>query len=166
MNTRCTCEKDILALPLFEDCEQVTTWRVLRGLLYSHSDIVFNNPIELYWIATINKYFNMGCVTFRSLCVTRTLLDIVHCLRYIWFSRRFGSWLYSRLQVIGCHDTRRFGSWLYSCQLIGCINIMTTSHHEDWSIVNSRNVENQIYLRQWTMSNIMFLLWINHCRKS
>jgi hypothetical protein len=27
------------------------------------------NPIELYWIATINKYFNMGCVTFRSLCI-------------------------------------------------------------------------------------------------
>jgi hypothetical protein len=48
---------------------QVTTWRDLRGLLYSHSDIVClliqSNCIELH---TINKYFNMGCVTFRSLC--------------------------------------------------------------------------------------------------
>jgi hypothetical protein len=36
--------------------EQVTTW---RGLLCSHSGIVCINPIELYWIATINKYFNI-----------------------------------------------------------------------------------------------------------
>jgi hypothetical protein len=39
------------------------------GLLYSHSDIVFIDPIELYWIATINKYFNMRCVTFQTLCI-------------------------------------------------------------------------------------------------
>jgi hypothetical protein len=56
-NTRYTREKDTLALQLVEDNwrEQVTTWRDLRGLLYSHSDIVFINPIEMYWIATINK---------------------------------------------------------------------------------------------------------------
>jgi hypothetical protein len=47
--------------------EQVTTWRDRRRLLCSHSDIVFNNPIELYWIATIYRYFNMRCVTFRLL---------------------------------------------------------------------------------------------------
>jgi hypothetical protein len=29
---------------------------------------VFINPIKLYWIAAINKYFNMGCMTFRSPC--------------------------------------------------------------------------------------------------
>jgi hypothetical protein len=49
---------------------QVTTWRDLRGLLYNHSDIVCLriNSTGLYWMATINKYFNMGCVTFRSPC--------------------------------------------------------------------------------------------------
>jgi hypothetical protein len=41
----------------------------MRGQLYSHSNIVFINPIELYWIATIKKYFNMGCVTLWSLCI-------------------------------------------------------------------------------------------------
>jgi hypothetical protein len=49
--------------------EQVTTWRDLRGLLYSQSNTVFINPIELYWIAAINKYFKTGSVTFRSLCM-------------------------------------------------------------------------------------------------
>jgi hypothetical protein len=43
--------------------EQVTTWRA--------SDIeLFVNPTVLYWIATINKYFDMGCVTFRSPCIS------------------------------------------------------------------------------------------------
>jgi hypothetical protein len=31
--------------------------------------------------------------------------DIVHCMRYIRYTRRFRSWLYSRLQVIFSHDT-------------------------------------------------------------
>jgi hypothetical protein len=34
-----------------------------------------------------------------SLHYTNTVLDIVHCLRCIWYTRRFGIWLYSRLQV-------------------------------------------------------------------
>jgi hypothetical protein len=34
--------------------------------LVCHSSIMFINPIELYWIATINKYFNMCCATFQS----------------------------------------------------------------------------------------------------
>jgi hypothetical protein len=32
-----------------------------------------------------------------------TMLTTVHCLRHIWYARRFGSCFYSRLQVIGCH---------------------------------------------------------------
>jgi hypothetical protein len=32
-------------------------------------------------------------------------LDAVHCLRNICYARRFGSWLYFLLQVIGYHDT-------------------------------------------------------------
>jgi hypothetical protein len=48
-----------------------TTDRLARRRLCSHSDIVFINPVELYWIATINKYFNMDCLTFRSFCVYR-----------------------------------------------------------------------------------------------
>jgi hypothetical protein len=50
--------------------EQVTTWRDLGGLLCSLSDMFFN-PIQLYWIGTINKYFNMGWVTFRSPCTSQ-----------------------------------------------------------------------------------------------
>jgi hypothetical protein len=34
-----------------------------------------------------------------------TMLDFTHCLKYIWYTRRFGSWLYSRLQVIVYHCT-------------------------------------------------------------
>jgi hypothetical protein len=49
--------------------EQVTTWSDLYVLLCSHGDIVFPNPSELYWIGTINKYFNVGCVTCWSLCI-------------------------------------------------------------------------------------------------
>jgi hypothetical protein len=95
--------------------EQVTTWRDLRGLSYSHSDIVFINPIELYWIATINDYFNTGCVTFRSPSTTlfaRQRTCGVTC--WIW---RFVPWahvcvrsnsdLYEHLlQSVPCRDNR------------------------------------------------------------
>jgi hypothetical protein len=37
-----------------------------------------------------------------------TTLDILHYLMYTWYTRRFGSWLYSRFQVIGCHYTDAF----------------------------------------------------------
>jgi hypothetical protein len=36
------------------------------------------------------------------------MLNIVHCLRHILYTRRFGSWLYSRLQATGCHYTDNF----------------------------------------------------------
>jgi hypothetical protein len=60
------------------------------------------------------------------------MLDIAHCLMHIWDTRRFGSWLYSCLQLSKVYlknttfqelallpssvvwDTWRFGSWLYS----------------------------------------------------
>jgi hypothetical protein len=48
-------------------------------------EYVFINPIELYWIKTINKYFNMGCVTFRSL---RTFLSYIINEPFFYF---FGS---------------------------------------------------------------------------
>jgi thiamine monophosphate kinase len=31
------------------------------------------------------------------------MLSIVQCMRTILYTRCFGSWLYCRLQVIGCH---------------------------------------------------------------
>jgi hypothetical protein len=40
--------------------------------------------------------------------VRNTVFGIVHCLRYIKYTRRFGSFLYYRLQVIGCHCTDSF----------------------------------------------------------
>jgi hypothetical protein len=68
MNTRCTCEKDIPALRLLKD-----NWRTGASRLQHDvtcvgackvTAILCVNPIRLYWTATINKYFNMGCVTF------------------------------------------------------------------------------------------------------
>jgi hypothetical protein len=74
MNTRCTCEKDILALRMLKDNWRTGASRLqhdvdLRGPLYSHSDIVCW-LIQSNRIATISKYFNMGCMTFRSPCTT------------------------------------------------------------------------------------------------
>jgi hypothetical protein len=42
-------------------------------LIQSQRYCVFINPVELYWIAAINKYFNMGCVTFGSSCISSHL---------------------------------------------------------------------------------------------
>jgi hypothetical protein len=87
MNTRYTCEKDILALHPSEDNrrtgEQVTTWRDLRGLLYSHSDtvclLIQSNCMELQ--QSINAvFFNMGCVTFRLLCIFNISLHTKSCI--------------------------------------------------------------------------------------
>jgi hypothetical protein len=59
------------------DCWKTTDRLVRAGyntmwpawaLVWSQRYCVFINPIELYWIATINKYFNMGCMTFLSPC--------------------------------------------------------------------------------------------------
>jgi hypothetical protein len=52
------------------------------------------------------------------------MLEIVNCLRYIWYTRRFGSWLYSRFQAIVCHDTN-----IYFCFIIiikNLIELVTT----------------------------------------
>jgi hypothetical protein len=43
------------------------TWPVWT-FMQSQRYYVFINPFELHWIVTISKYFNMGCVTFRSPC--------------------------------------------------------------------------------------------------
>jgi hypothetical protein len=40
------------------------------------------------------------------------MLNIVHYLRYIWYTRRYGGWFYSRLQVIGCHYIDSFSHFL------------------------------------------------------
>jgi hypothetical protein len=39
-------------------------WDLVQSQRYS----LFITPIELYWIAIINKYFNVSCVTFTSPC--------------------------------------------------------------------------------------------------
>lgn len=41
-----------------------------------------------------------------------TTMDTVHCLRYVLYTRRFGSRLFSRFQAIGCHYTQTFFSIL------------------------------------------------------
>jgi hypothetical protein len=38
---------------------------------------MFINPVELYRIATISKYFNMGCMIFQSFCIQfQTIADM------------------------------------------------------------------------------------------
>jgi hypothetical protein len=68
-------KKGILALRLFEDNWRTGASRLQHDVTCVCSCIVtamyvFMNPIELYWIATINKYFNMVCLTFRSPCIS------------------------------------------------------------------------------------------------
>jgi hypothetical protein len=76
---------DILPLRLFED-----NWRTGASRLQHdvtcvvgscHSDIVFFYPIELYWITTIEEYFYMGCVTFRSPVLSSICFE---CLINLW----------------------------------------------------------------------------------
>jgi hypothetical protein len=40
-------------------------WAVVHSQRYC----TFISSVELHWLAAINKYCNMGSVTFRSLCV-------------------------------------------------------------------------------------------------
>lgn len=49
----------------------------MRGLLYSHSEIVFINTVELYEIETVQKYFKIICVTFRSNFITAVFFIII-----------------------------------------------------------------------------------------
>jgi hypothetical protein len=48
-----------LAITPQRQCVQVTTWCNLHGLLVVSTVCMFIMPIELYWIVTIDKYFNM-----------------------------------------------------------------------------------------------------------
>jgi hypothetical protein len=73
-----TLVEPVKKTPMHFDCWKPThglaradyniTWPAW-DLVYSQRYCVFINPIEFYWITTINKYFNMGCVTFRSPCI-------------------------------------------------------------------------------------------------
>jgi hypothetical protein len=74
MNTRCTCEKDILSLRLLKATDGMAragynmTWPEW-ALVYSHGCCVFIYPFAMYWIATINKRFNLGSITpVRDCC--------------------------------------------------------------------------------------------------
>jgi hypothetical protein len=50
--------------------KQLMDWHVTCvGSCIVTAICVFINPIKLYWISTINKYFNIGWVTFWSSCI-------------------------------------------------------------------------------------------------
>jgi hypothetical protein len=52
-----------------------------------------------------------------------TLSDIVDCLKYISYSSRFGSWLCSRLLVVGYHHVTYFSkevNYFNSFSTFGC----------------------------------------------
>jgi hypothetical protein len=85
-----------------------------------------------------------------------------HCLTYIWYTRRFGSCLYSCRQVIGCHynDTFfLFCQWKRS----GSDNEKTCLFRDNQSPDDGRRAQPpkrrvyQMYLRQWTFSKVVFL---------
>jgi hypothetical protein len=64
------------------------------------------------------------------------MLDIVHCLRYILYTRRFGSWLYSSLQVSSCYDTEN-----NKILTVKMCQYYDNQLPEDGSRVNSRNAD-------------------------
>lgn len=80
--------ENVYSNSLFSSClvqpgEQVTQWAgndymtsPAWAIVQSQRYNVLINPVELYWIEIINKCFNMGSVTFHSLCIvlcTKTL---------------------------------------------------------------------------------------------
>jgi hypothetical protein len=77
VNTRCTIERE---RERERDCistverqvtywrAQLATWRDLRVSCMGTAMCVFINPVELCCCVATSKYFNMGRVSFRSLC--------------------------------------------------------------------------------------------------
>jgi hypothetical protein len=82
------------------------------------------------------------------------MLDIAHCLRCIWYSRRFGSWLYSCLQVIGCRYTDRFITFF----LIIHQKVEVEPTPKTLSI-------SSFYLRQWTVFKHSIPIILHWCLK-
>jgi hypothetical protein len=96
--------------------EQFIIWRDLRGLLYSHSDIVCKNPIQLYWISTINKCLNMGS----------WLLD-----HPVYWVRVLKSWLCFRDQSAHLPDVRSICNSRPMGREALCVNKTHLLRHED-----------------------------------
>jgi hypothetical protein len=108
MNIRYNCEKDILVFRLLKDNWQLTMSRLQHhvtcvGSCIVHSDIVFIDPIELYSISTINKYFTIGCVTFRSPRIwTDNRISVTFsgdvralCCKTVWVSPHKCKWVWT-----------------------------------------------------------------------
>jgi hypothetical protein len=54
-----------------------------------------------------------------------------YSLRYIWYTRRFGSWLYSRLQAIGCHHATELYYFYFKINCEGwvrALDLQNTNH--------------------------------------
>jgi hypothetical protein len=102
---------------------QLKGWSQQDGLLHSHSDTVFINPAELYWILTINKYFNINYQNFLSLykaCENGwfSLQLLRWTLTIAWYIfdtgyKSFRVFFYSRLQVEGCHTLTGLHCFLF-----------------------------------------------------
>jgi hypothetical protein len=110
---------------LVRDCRKFEKHRFISRqahLLILHS---LGNPREKEWKKDVRHYAvttEYGWKWLKILSNVRfseglwqwpiyyrnTMLDMDHCLRFSWYTYRFGNWLYSSLQVIGCHYTDRF----------------------------------------------------------
>jgi hypothetical protein len=94
-----------------------------------------------------------------------TVLGIAHCLRYIRYKQCFGSLLYSRLHVIGCHYTDTFIPDSCHEQQRNNVSVQWQSiaWRREYSQLPKRCVY-WIYIRQWTLFNIGFLYMMSFCR--
>jgi hypothetical protein len=62
----------------------------------AHYTLCLPHPYELITMLMISKETTLWNPSLcKFLHYRNTILDTVHCLRYIWHTRRYGSWLYS-----------------------------------------------------------------------
>jgi hypothetical protein len=86
------------------DCGHVLMWTRLRAAWTGTPSLRTRRTVDarghpvLWWV--------LLCTSFLALAV--------HCLTYDLYARRFGSWLCSHLQVIGCHYTEWCFHYLFS----------------------------------------------------
>jgi hypothetical protein len=107
------------------------------------------------------------------------MLGSVHSLRYIWYTRRFGKWLYSRVQVFDCLYTNTFlllfilitnlmtANHLTDLLLLLClcISIKNTNHLNTGMETSTERSVYQICFRQWTVVKKTSVQWVEHCHR-
>jgi hypothetical protein len=80
----------------------------------------------------------MLCSLQKSRDYTSIMLDIIHCLIYILYTRHFRSWFYSHLQETTCHFTDRLFFYFLN------FNVSGSSWDRTWDVLNIRWVQKSL----------------------